>query len=116
MKTLCNYFKPTQPCGNCPYRKDAPLQLWHREEFARLLANDKLQFAPLYDCHKKNGHVCVGWLMNQDERRFPNINLRMKLSKENITGEYLDSLICSSERYSTIEEMVEANFPELLNE
>lgn len=112
---MCNFFKPTQPCGNCPYRKDAPLALWHCEEFKKLHANDKLQFGPLYDCHKRDGTVCIGWLMNQDERSFPNINLRLKLSKEDITRKYLDSLKCSSERFATIEEMIEANFPELLN-
>lgn len=113
---MCNYFKPTQPCGYCPYRKDAPLALWHKDHFADLLANDKLQFSPLYNCHKNNGTVCVGWLMNQDDRGFPNLNLRIKLSKENITREYLDSLHCKSERYESIEEMVQVNFPELLNQ
>lgn len=117
---MCKYiefdFKATQPCNNCPYRKDAPLQLWDRYEFTKLLAQDKLQFGSIYGCHKNNGNVCVGWLMNQDERGFPNLNLRIKLSNENITHEYLDSLHCKSERYKSIEEMVKANFPELLNQ
>lgn len=112
---MCNFFKSTQPCGDCPYRKDAPLKLWHIEEFKKLLSEDKLQFGATYGCHKNNGKVCVGWLMNQDERNFPNINLRLKLSKENITREYLDSLKCKSERYASIKEMCKANFPELLD-
>ena len=107
-------FKSKQPCNNCPYRKDAPLQLWHKEEFAKLLEEDKKQFGANYGCHKKNGHICVGWLMNQDERNFPNLNLRLLLSKKGISRDYLDNLKCSSEMYNSIQEMIESNFPELL--
>lgn len=102
-------FKSNTPCENCPYRKDAPKKLWHKSEFERLLDNDKRQFSPVYGCHKKNNSVCVGWLMNQDERNFPNINLRMLFLKENITREFLDTLHCPSERYESIEEMVQEN-------
>jgi hypothetical protein len=54
-----------QPCGSCPYRKDAPSGLWHEAEY------DKL---PLYDletpeqpvnaffCHQVDGRLCAGWV------------------------------------------------------
>lgn len=107
--------KPLQPCNNCPYRRDAPLQLWHREEFVKLLFNDKNPIeSPIYGCHKKNGHDCVGWLLNQRERGVPSIELRLKLLKG---GEddyrYLNSLFCDVPTFSTIEEMIVANFPDL---
>ena len=27
-------FHCTQPCSNCPYRKDAPVKHWHKTELA----------------------------------------------------------------------------------
>src|ERR1700753_611730 len=106
-------FKGSTPCNNCPYRKDAPLQKWSIKEFEDLLAADKLLFSPVYGCHKKNGTICKGCLMNQDERAFPNLSLRMELSRQKVVRKYLDSLKCKSERYATVEEMSIANYPEL---
>lgn len=105
-------YTRSQPCGDCPYRKDAPLQHWAREEFADLLATDCSEFGAIYGCHKKDGHTCVGWLMNQDERNFPSIALRIDLSRNNVTREYLDSLKSPAGLYASIKEMVLANYPE----
>lgn len=104
----------TQPCGNCPYRTDAPLQLWHKSEYEKLLHYEKDQLGTIYNCHKNNGSICVGWLMKQDENRFPSIMLRISLSKNNITREYLDKLHSPVPLYKNVTEMVKANFPELL--
>jgi hypothetical protein len=109
-------FNCTSPCKNCPYRTDAPLRLWDREEFRKLLEHDKDPFGKVYDCHKNNGSICRGYLMDQDERNHPNINLRMMLSKHGVTRTYLDALACSSPMYASIEEMIAANFPDLLIE
>lgn len=109
------YLTCTSPCNNCPYRVDAPLQFWHKEEFIKLLAQDKEQFGATYGCHKNNGTACIGWLMNQDKRNFPNINLRLLLSKHNVTREYLDKLSCDGEMFETIQEMAETNYEELEN-
>lgn len=106
-------FCKVSPCNNCPYRKDAPLQYWSPLEYNDLLANEKSQFGSVYGCHKNDGNVCVGWLMNQDKRNFPSIALRMALSSKGIKREYLDSLHCKSEQYDTVEEMIKANFPKL---
>ncbi len=70
----------------------------------------------VYGCHKKNGDVCVGWLMMQDKNGFPSIALRLKLSRENVTRDYLDKLNSPSEMYATTEEMISANYPELLKQ
>lgn len=104
-----------QPCDNCPYRLDAPLQMWHKEEFKKLMEQDE-QWGAVYHCHKKDGHVCVGWLMKQDEQRCPNLNLRLLLIKKNINRTYLDALRSPAGLYSTVEEMIQANFPELFFE
>lgn len=108
-------FNKKSPCNNCPYRKDAPLQYWDKVEFERLLQMGKDYMGAVYGCHKKDDNVCVGWLMDQDERNCPSIALRIALTKKNITRAYLDTLSCKSERFTSVEEMVAANFPELLN-
>lgn len=104
-------FEEKSPCKSCPYRKDAKLAFWSRDEFKDLLVNEVDYFGATYLCHQKNGSICVGFLMNQDARGFPSIRLRMLLSKNDVTREYLDSLNCESEMFETVEEMVEANFP-----
>lgn len=107
-------FKCKQPCNNCPYRKDAPLKLWSPDEFAQLLENDAAIFGNVYGCHKNNGSICVGYLIDQDRRRFPNINLRMMLSRLQIDRKYLDQLKSPAPMYSSIKEMISANFKHLI--
>jgi hypothetical protein len=108
-------FTIKTPCNNCPYRKDAPLRHWDAQEFIDLLAKEKEYLGVVYACHKKNGHTCVGWLMNQDERNFPSIALRLSLSKNGVTRKYLDNLACKSQRFKTVQEMCRANYPEIFN-
>lgn len=107
-------FGCKRPCGNCPYRTDSPLQHWDKYEFERLLEKSKDWMGATYMCHKKNGSICVGWLMKQDEDNHPSIALRIELLKHKITREYLDSLNSPAPLYNSIEEMIEANYPELL--
>lgn len=52
--------------------------------------------------------------MNQVERDIPSIALRISLSRHDVTREYLDSLHCKAELYALVEEMIAANFPEML--
>lgn len=108
-------FQCTSPCNNCPYRKDAPVKHWSIDEFEDLLKSEQSQLGVTYGCHKNNGTICVGWLMMQDKNRLPSIMLRMSLSSHNVTREYLDSLHCKSEMFETTNDMIHANFPELLN-
>lgn len=110
-----NYTRKS-PCNDCPYRMDAPTQLWAREEFQDLLDKDKSYFGAAYGCHKKDNHVCVGFLMNQDKRNFPSIALRISLSTNKVNREYLDNLSCKSEMFESVEDMIDANFPEILEE
>lgn len=107
-----NYCR-TQPCNNCPYRKDAPVKHWSILEFKDLVASENNYIGKVYGCHKADGHVCVGWLMNQDKRAFPSIALRMSLSEAKITREYLDKLSCKSEMFASVKEMCIANYKHL---
>lgn len=106
-------FQKKQPCNDCPYRKDAPLRKWHYAEFLNLLKESDKTFGAIFGCHKKDGHTCVGWLIKQDEQRFPNLNLRIKLLKHNVGREYLDNLANGIELYGTVKEMIKANYPEI---
>lgn len=103
-----------QPCSNCPYRTDAPLKLWHPEEYDKLLVMEKDYMGAVYNCHKNNGSVCVGWLMKQDENRLPSIMLRISLSKHGVTRQYMDSLHSPAPLYKDVRAMIKANFPKLL--
>jgi len=105
------FFSGTQPCNSCPYRKDAPLGLWDKSEFDKLLEEDKKQFGATYRCHKNDGSCCKGWLINQDKRNQPNINLRLMLLKSGVKRDYLDKLKSNTEMFETIEEMVKTNYP-----
>lgn len=107
-------FHCTKPCDNCPYRIDAPLKLWDKSEFEKLLNSETEQFGKVYNCHKSNGSVCVGWLMKQDENRFPSIALRIALSTHKVTRKYLDKLKSPVALYKDVKEMIKANFPELI--
>lgn len=76
----------TSPCASCPYRKDAPLKLWHRTEFERLLAADADPLnGAMYGCHEFNKRPpeshrpCAGWLLDQQRRGLPSIRLRLAL-------------------------------------
>lgn len=104
-------FKSNSPCNNCPYRKDAPLKLWHKSEYEKLERSESDNWGCVYGCHKNNGSVCVGWLMNQERRNFPSLALRLKMIKQNITKEFLDSLHCVSEMYASVKDMIQANYP-----
>lgn len=107
-------YKRTSPCTTCPYRKDVKLKTWDKAEFKDLLANDQTQMGTVYACHKKDGHVCVGWLMDQYKRGLPSIMLRLSLLKNKVNIEYSNSLNCDADMYKSIRDMIRANYPQLL--
>lgn len=106
-------FECKSPCRNCPYRRDAPVAHWAKEEFEKVIEAEKSELGKVFGCHKNNGSICVGFLMNQDTRGFPSIALRLALSKHAVDRNYLDELKCKSDMYDSIEEMCRANFSEL---
>lgn len=107
-------FDRNRPCRNCPYRKDAPLQHWHIDHFQQVLDNEQEIVGKTFLCHKKDGCVCVGWLMDQDIRNHPCNALRMLLSKYEVTREYLDSLHSPAPMYDSVKEMCYTNYPQLI--
>jgi hypothetical protein len=106
-------FKCKSPCGNCPYRKDGTLKLWHKSEYNKLKEIENSQFGSVYKCHKNNGSICVGWLMKQDENNLPSIALRIALTINKVTREYLNNLKSPSELYENIDAMIKANYPKI---
>lgn len=114
-----NKFQCKTPCKDCPYRLDAPLQKWDRSHFASLLGSDTDKWGKVFDCHKANGSVCVGWLMMQAKNNMPSMHLRMMLAKEytdgNLKEGHVDSLyIKKGGMYASAKEMIAANYPLLL--
>jgi len=106
-------YKRKSPCNNCPYRIDAPLKLWHIEEFKKLLHAEGTTLGRVYGCHKNDNHVCVGWLIDQDKRYFPSLSLRIDLSRNNVDRSYLNNLKSPVPLYNSIREMAYANYPQL---
>jgi hypothetical protein len=109
-------FGCVKPCANCPYRTDAPVAHWHRDEFKKVLEAETSELGAVFLCHKNTGGVCVGFLMDQDRRNHPSIMLRIEFSRHDVTREYLDRLRCPAPLYPDVNAMVRANFPELLGE
>jgi hypothetical protein len=57
------------PCGSCPYRRDVPSGLWHRDDYDKLPHYDgeTWEQAPnLFMCHQRDGCLCAGWLACHD--------------------------------------------------
>ena len=68
-----------KPCKSCPFRKDAPLGLWHPEHYIRVAylgSADLTDMNPM-GCHQYNGKTnpklrgekippCIGWYLSRD--------------------------------------------------
>ncbi len=107
-------FDRREPCSSCPYRTDAPLELWSPEEFEDLLQKDRTQMGTLYGCHEFNkrreeAQVCVGWLIDQRDRNVPSITLRLKLMQDKSAVACFNEASSPVPLYESIEEMCEAN-------
>lgn len=106
-------FTCSQPCNNCPYRTDAPLRLWDKSEYKKLLKTESSQFGSVYRCHKNNGSICVGWLMKQLENGCPSIMLRLAMIKKEPSKEYIEGLNSPAPLYENVKTMIRANYPKL---
>lgn len=103
----------TTPCAKCPYRKDAPLALWSADEFKQLLATESDMIGAVYGCHNNDATVCRGWFLDQRERGFPSIALRMALATHNVSAETIDAVKAPDgvELFPDVHTMAKANFP-----
>lgn len=107
-----------QPCATCPYRRETARALWHKSEFENLLAADQDEIGAVFGCHmhrtepKEQQRPCIGWLLDQKRRGLPSIALRMMFLKNADALALLDRVSETGLRlYSSIEEMIAANYP-----
>ena len=85
------------PCGSCPYRRDAPVGLWHREEYAILTHYDAetwKQPSKLFLCHQENDRICSGWAGCLPMEH--NLGARAALMTGHLTGEQYEELLSYS--------------------
>lgn len=103
------------PCTNCPYRKDAPVGLWHAVEFKKVVASEAQQMGSLFHCHKHSGRapakrsLCVGFVLDQVNRGMPNLSLRMAVISDADVAKVVSSASSVVPMYSSALEMCAAN-------
>lgn len=51
-----------RPCGNCPWRRDAPREFWDPSHFQAIAVQCRDDGISVMGCHKGGGRVCAGWL------------------------------------------------------
>lgn len=76
------------PCGSCPYRKDAPQGLWDAEEYEKLPRYDQPTFDQpegVFMCHQQDGRLCAGWVGCHDMEE--SLAMRLAASREDLTPE-----------------------------
>ena len=108
------HWDKREPCKSCPYRRDAPLNLWSNEEFEDLLASERTQMGTTYGCHeygkrREQAQVCVGWLLNQRENNVPSMMLRLALMTNNAALACYNEASSPVEMYESVEEMCAEN-------
>lgn len=109
----------TKPCENCPYRQDAPRNLWNRREFEGVLDGERSPLGKIFACHKQAAFedprrrgFCAGWFLDQKKRNFPSILLRAAFSS--MGDEATTALVeaCNAEGlelFDSVDEMCRAN-------
>lgn len=113
-----------KPCGNCPFRREAPLAHWHPKEYLMLQdmqagehdAGQASAGRGLFGCHKDSSkepperELCVGWLLHQRENGVPSIALRLKLmTGGDALGAQFEESVEDGAQFTTVDEMVHAN-------
>lgn len=106
----------TEPCASCPYRKDAPIRLWHKVEFKKVLVQDADPMGAIFGCHEFNKRPteeqrpCAGWLLDQKRRNVPNLQLRIKLWRNEQAAKCFNALSPKGLKlFRTIKAMCRAN-------
>jgi hypothetical protein len=83
-----------RPCASCPYRRDVPSGVWHREEYAKLRRYDAPtgeQPPGVFLCHTAPGRVCAGWAGCHDGVHL--LALRFALMLGTMTADDVDATI-----------------------
>jgi hypothetical protein len=107
-----------EPCGNCPFRRSAPLAYWHPSQYtmlAEIAAGEGMLGDRTFGCHKDRGKPkkeigsCVGWLLDQRKRGIPCLTLRIELAIEPRYAEQMIEITGEEDCYDSIDEVVELN-------
>lgn len=96
-----------RPCGDCPWRKDAPPKYWHPDHFSSIERHCQHDGVRIMLCHKSTAaqqHVCAGWAAVVG---FDAIGLRMAVMMGKYDPAGLD--ISGVELYASFDEMLAAN-------
>lgn len=96
-------FGITQPCGECPWRKDVPTGKFPPERFEALRGSVEQGFAPMFACHRtKEGEeqACAGYMLSADSLN--NFNVRLTSAEH---PEYRSDVPL----FETYDEMARAN-------
>lgn len=110
-------YKRRKPCGNCPFRKEAPLAYWHPTMYEMLERMERAEGDPahssLFACHKDRGipkpELCVGWLLDQRRKHVPSLALRLNLIRsEEATDQFMEAEP-DGEMHASVSELVLAN-------
>jgi len=106
-------FEQKKPCASCPFRKDATRAMWVPGHYQMLLDGDQ-PFGHLFGCHKyrhqEQKHYCAGWMLDQRERGFPNLTLRLDLVSREVAVEVIDAYHDGGhELFESIEELAAYN-------
>lgn len=83
-----------RPCGSCPYRQDAPVGLWHPEEYHKLPEYDLPtieQPKAVFGCHQQDGHLCAGWVGTHDMDQ--SLALRLSVAMDHMTPEDFEATL-----------------------
>lgn len=83
-----------RPCASCPYRRDVPSGIWHRDEYAKLRRYDAPtaeQPTQVFLCHTAPGRVCAGWAGCHDGAHL--LALRMAMLTEAMDLDDIDATI-----------------------
>lgn len=108
---------PKTPCATCPFRTDAPVGMWHPDEYQKLIDAESDYMGIIFSCHKhrraKKRGMCAGWLLDQKARNVPSIALRLKLTtdKEALQA-YKDVSAKGVSLYSSVFAMARINLGE----
>ncbi len=116
-------FAARVPCKSCPYRRRVKRAYWDADEYANLLEQDADPvYGRVFGCHEDGRKApvdvrpCVGWVRDQVRRDFPSIQYRLMLIHHPAAQEQSREVVeaCAKlDLYDSIEEMAEANYPEL---
>lgn len=111
-----------KPCGNCPFRKEAPLAYWHPSHYIMLRRMEQVEQDPqessLFLCHKDRHKdrneqgLCIGWLLNQREKGCHSIALRLHLMNHDDAINQYQEAEADGPMYETVTDLMFENLVE----